>query len=82
MNQETPNKYLEKIKSILFECEDLKPLIPVNQITLKTRLQEDLGYDSLAKMSLLYELQTVKADLDESLIMKWTYIEDIIKDLE
>ena len=70
-------KFLEIIKNIIKENEDLEPRIKLQNITLNTSLGNDLGFDSLGVMSVVYELQEIFPDLDENLMNDWKTIKDI-----
>ena len=73
---------LELVKKILEGNPDLEPKIPVASITPETRFREDLGFDSLAMVSLLYELQETLPHLEETVIIKWNKISDCIQSMK
>ena len=72
---------LNLIISIIGNNEDLSPRIPINEITLSTRLNADCGYDSLALMSILYELQDAYPELDENTILEVKTFNDLIENI-
>jgi len=76
------NKLFDLIIKIIGSNEDLEPLIPVADIKSDTKIQEDLGFDSLALMSIVYELQETYEDLDETEMANWSTISDIVKKLQ
>jgi acyl carrier protein len=67
---------LSLIIEILSRTPDLRTRIPPSDITLRTRFKEDLGFDSLALMSLAFELQEHYPELDEMQIATWVTVED------
>ncbi len=76
------SKLFDLIVKIIGSNEDLEPLIPVSDIKPDTKIQEDLGFDSLAMMSIVYELQEIYEDLDETEMANWNLISDIVKKLQ
>lgn len=75
-------KSFEEIVSIIERCDDLDPLLPVDSITPETHFQEDLGFDSLALMSILYELQEAYPGLDETEINDWHRVKNCVASLK
>jgi acyl carrier protein len=75
-------KMFDLIIKIIGESEDLEPLIPLADIKPETLIQEDLGFDSLALMSIVYELQEIYEDLDETEMANWNTISDIADKLK
>lgn len=67
---------LNTIKTILAEIPDMKPKIPVAQITLETRFRQDMGFDSLAMASLYYELEERYPHLQEADMRNWMQVKD------
>jgi acyl carrier protein len=73
---------LAAIVEILSTTKDLRPRTartpgaPAVAITLLTRFREDLGFDSLALMSLAFELQERYPDLDELAVATWLTVGD------
>lgn len=72
---------LELIVTILSRTPDLRTRIPPSEIRLGTRFKEDLGFDSLALMSLAFELQEHYPELDETSIATWMTVEDCARAL-
>jgi acyl carrier protein len=70
---------LELIKNILETCEDLNPKISIDKVNKDSLLSTDLGFDSLALMSLVYELQEKHPDIDEAKALEWKTINDCLK---
>lgn len=69
----------KQIIEIIKDSEDLDPLVTLKEIKPDTRYREDLGFDSLALMAIIYELQELYPQLDETIIDQWIRIEDTIK---
>jgi len=70
-------EFLNLIKSIIQENEDLEVRMKVEDVSLETSLGNDLGLDSLGLMSIAYELQDRFPDFDESTIPEWKTLKDI-----
>ena len=83
MNEIIMNKsqLLEKMITIIDEHEDLEPLLPIEDLTFESVLKEDIGFDSIALMSLVYELQELYPDFDGTSIYRWNTLGDIVDDL-
>ena len=72
---------LNKMLTIIEEHEDLEPLLPLEDLKFESELKEDLGFDSIALMSLVYELQELYPSFDVTNIYNWNTLEDIVDDL-
>ena len=72
---------LDKMITIIEEHEDLEPLLPPEDLRFESELKEDIGFDSIALMSLVYELQELYPDFDGTSIYKWNTLGDIVDDL-
>ncbi|MBL6988184.1 MAG: acyl carrier protein [Bacteriovoracaceae bacterium] len=72
---------LKKVIEVIEDNEDLNPKISISEITFASRFKEDLGFDSLALMSLVYELQEFYPDLDEMVISQWSTLQDCTEHL-
>ena len=78
----TSSSGLDLLKQIIQSNEDLSPRIDPSEIKLTTKFSEDMGFDSMAMMSLVYELQDKYPDLDESEVVGIESVEGLIKVLE
>jgi len=67
--------------TIIEEHEDLEPLLPLEDLKFESELKEDLGFDSIALMSLVYELQELYPNFDVANIYNWNTLGDIVDDL-
>jgi len=76
------NMIFEKVLSVIEKCEDLNPKVNLKEIRQEMEFKADLGFDSLALMSLVYELQEAYPELDEMAIADWSTIDDCVKHLE
>ena len=74
-------KVLNRMITIIEEHEDLEPLLPLEDLKFDSELKEDIGFDSIALMSLVYELQELYPDFDGTSIYKWNTLGDIVDDL-
>ena len=72
---------LNKMITIIAEQEDLEPLLPLEDLKFESELKEDIGFDSIALMMLVYELQELYSDFDGTSIYKWNTLGDIVDDL-
>ena len=83
MNEITMNKeeLLDKMIMIIEEHEDLEPLLPIEDLKFGSELKADLGFDSIALMSLVYELEELYPNFDGTSIYKWNTLGDIVDDL-
>ena len=72
---------LNRMITIIEEHEDLEPLLPPEDLKFESELKEDIGFDSIALMSLVYELQELYPDFDGTSIYKWNTLGDIVDDL-
>ena len=73
---------IELLKNIIRENEDLSPRINVDDIGPETKFSEDMGFDSMAMMSLVYELQDKFPDLDETEVVGIETVEALLKVLK
>lgn len=71
----------KKIVAIIANSSDLESKLPVEELTKNTHLSFDLGYDSIALMSLLYELQESYSRVDENDIVGIKTINDLISNV-
>ena len=78
MNKE---ELLDKMITIIDEHEDLEPLLPREDLNFESKLKEDLGFDSIALMSLVYELEELYPNFDGTSLYKWNSLGDIVDDL-
>ncbi len=72
---------LNKMLAIIEEHEDLDPLIPLADLKFESTLKEDLGFDSIALMALVYELQELYPGLSIENLYEWNTLGDIVDDL-
>ena len=72
---------LDKMITIIDEHEDLEPFLPLEDLKLESELKADLGFDSIALMSLVYELQELYPNFDGTSLYKWNSLGDIVDDL-
>ena len=70
------------LKNIIRSNEDLQPRCSVDEISSETKFSEDMGFDSMAMMSLVYELQDSYPDLDESEVVGIGTVEGLLKVLK
>ena len=73
---------LADVIAILSRGNDFRPKVPPPSILPAMRFREDLGLDSLALLSLLYELQEAHPDLPESALASWITVEDLLRSVE
>ncbi len=69
---------LSKIKHIIKSSQDLAQNVNVDELTENSQFKNDLYYDSLAMMSLVYELQAVYPSLEEEKALNWKRVADCI----
>lgn len=69
---------LEHFRRIILEAEDLDCLLAPEAIAPESHLKNDLGFDSIALMSIVYELQEIYEDLDESHMADWKTVQDVL----
>jgi acyl carrier protein len=69
----------DQVLKVINDSEDLNPKIDVSEIKIEMDFKADLGFDSLALMSLVYELQEIYPDLDEMEIAGWQTVLDCTK---
>jgi acyl carrier protein len=72
---------LDKMITVIEEHEDLEPLLPIEDLKFESELKEDIGFDSIALMSLVYELQELYPNFEGTSIYKWNTLGDIVDDL-
>jgi len=73
---------LTRIVALLAAGGDYRLRIAPQAITATTRFKEDLGFDSMAVMSLAYELQEIYPELDEMAIASWVTVGDCARYVE
>ncbi len=73
---------LADVIRILSRSDDFRSKVPPTSITGSMRFREDLGLDSLALLSLLYELQETHPGLLESELGSWTTVDDVVRSVE
>ena len=74
-------KLLNIILTIIEEHEDIDSLLSMEDLKFESKLQEDLGFDSIAIMSLVYELQELYLNFDIVNMYKWNTLGDIVDEL-
>jgi acyl carrier protein len=74
--------HFEILKQVISDCEDLNPRVKTADLKPEHLFQENLGLDSLALMTLAYELQEHYPDLDETSIIEWNKIQDCLDTLK
>jgi acyl carrier protein len=74
--------HLALIKKIIDENEDLGCRLKSSEITENHLIQKDLGLDSIGLMSLIYDIQDVYPDLDETLMTNWQSLKDLIEEMK
>jgi len=77
----TKEELLAKMITIIEEHEDLEPLLPLEDLKPESELRADLGFDSIALMSLVYELEELYPNFDGTSLYKWNTLGDIVDDL-
>ncbi len=75
------NYALKILIDIISKNSDLEPKILPSLINEGSCLETDLGFDSIARMSILFELQEKFGDMHESEISHWKKISDIINSI-
>lgn len=71
---------LEKLKNILEEMDDLFLRVEIQQIKSEHKIIEDIGIDSLTRVSLFYEItDAFNVDKDEMDAASWITISDIVE---
>jgi acyl carrier protein len=73
---------LLRIREIIGGNRDYRLRMSPEDVTMDTRFREDLGFDSIALMSLVYELQETYPELDELIIAKWRTVSDCVRTVE
>ncbi len=72
---------LATLKSLLLEKKDLKSKINPSDLVESHIFVRDLGFDSIAVVSLFYELQDRWPELSEAEALKWVSVEDCVNAL-
>ena len=72
---------LDEIKKIIASAEELQTSIAPEDMTEALLIYDDFGYDSMALMTLAYELQEKHEHIDEMAINNWKTISDVINDV-
>jgi acyl carrier protein len=75
------DEFFNKMLTIIDNHEDIDPLLPIKDFRIDSELKEDLGFDSIALMSLVYELQELHPNFDITNMYKWNTLGDIVDDL-
>jgi acyl carrier protein len=73
---------LINLKKVIEQNEDIITEIDSQTIVETNKFKEDLGLDSMAMMSLSYELQELLPQLDDSAFSTWVIVSDCLKDME
>lgn len=74
---------LDKLKNILSSLEELFLRKDIQEISNTDHLVNDLGIDSLTRVSILFELQEgLNLNIEESEASQWQTVEDILKVIE
>ncbi len=81
MSSITEQKIIDQIQQLITENSDLKSRVVPADIGADTEWSRDMGFDSLAMLSLVYELQDLYPDLEETLLSTWTTVADAVKDI-
>ena len=80
---ETYMDSLDKLKNILSSLEELFLRKDIQEISNTDHLVNDLGIDSLTRVSILFELQEgLNLNIEESEASQWQTVEDILKVIE
>jgi acyl carrier protein len=78
--------YLAKIKKTIEDTEDLYTHKATNDISADDKIINDLGIDSLGRVTLFYELthefKINEDSIDESTCQNWETVNDIIEFLK
>jgi acyl carrier protein len=72
------NSALDHLRRIIASAEDIGCHKAADDITVKCHLKNDLGLDSIALMSIVYELQEIYESLDETELANWQTVEDLL----
>ncbi len=73
---------LNMIKEIIKSCDDLGPSIDPDEIKVEHSFRANLGFDSLALMTMAYEIQEKIPELDEMAIVDWLTVQDCLDTLK
>ena len=69
------------IIDVLKNIPDLNCKMPLDKLTPETSFRGQMGFDSLAQVSLFYELQDKYPYLNEVSAVKWKTLNDCIESL-
>lgn len=70
---------LEKLMGIIEQVDDIFMRKKTSEIQLEDRLIEDLGMDSLGRVSLFHEINfELDSNADEAAAMQWKTIADVV----
>ncbi len=73
-------KELDLLKRILTQTEDIFLKKNISDINQDDLLRENLGLDSLAKVTLFYEItDELETDDDEDILEQWNKVSDVLK---
>ncbi|MAX67278.1 MAG: hypothetical protein QF441_02560 [Bacteriovoracaceae bacterium] len=73
-------KELDLLKRILTQTEDIFLKKNISDINQGDLLRENLGLDSLAKVTLFYEItDELETDDDEDILEQWNKVSDVLK---
>lgn len=74
---------IEVFKNILNDIDDLFLRVEVNEIKPEHTIINDLGIDSLTRVTIFYEIQDhYETERDEMDAAKWNTIQDILSYME
>ena len=74
---------IDKLKSILKEVDDIYLRKKIDQIVAGDKLIDDLGMDSLGRVSLFHEINfELDVDGNESKATSWVSVEDVLNYME
>ena len=73
-------KELDLLKRILTQTEDIFLKKNISDINQGDLLRENLGLDSLAKVTLFYEItDELETNDDEDILEQWNKVSDVLK---
>ncbi|MAZ48670.1 MAG: hypothetical protein CME65_08900 [Halobacteriovoraceae bacterium] len=74
---------LDKFKNILSSLDELFLRKDIQKVSNSDHLINDLGLDSLARVSIVFELQEeLNLNIEESEASQWKTVKDILKVIE
>lgn len=73
-------EFLTYFESVIKRTDELKGHL-IRPISQHHRLVDDLGFDSVALMIILYELQEKKPDLKVAELKNWKTVHDIYRSM-